>query len=122
MIKDNYIDVCGSIIVVMQQVVDYQKEKGLLLLVMIEVCNLVELYEVMEIGVGKVDWIMFDNFELFILVEVVVVINKCFEIEVFGGVNIYIVCKIVQMGVNFIFVGVLIYFVISFDLSLKVVK
>lgn len=122
MIKDNHIDACGSITAAMQQVADYQKEKGLSLPVTIEVRNLVELYEVMETGAGKVDRIMLDNFELPILAEAVAVINKRFETEASGGVNIHTVRKIAQTGVNFISVGALTHSATSLDLSLKVAK
>ncbi len=122
MIKDNHIDACGSITAAMQQVADYQKEKGLSLPVTIEVRNLVELYEVMETGTGKVDRIMLDNFELPILAEAVAVINKRFETEASGGVNIHTVRKIAQTGVNFISVGALTHSATSLDLSLKVAK
>lgn len=88
--------------------------------VMVEVCNLVELYEVFQ--VGQVICILLDNFEQLLMEEVVYMVNKCFEMEVFGGVNIYNVCEVVLMGVDYVFVGVLMYLVQSLDLSLKVVK
>lgn len=122
MIKDNHIDACGSITAAIEQVASYQSQKELSLPVTIEVRNLVELYEVLEAGAGKVDRIMLDNFELPILAEAVAVINKRFETEASGGVNIHTVRKIAQTGVNFISVGALTHSAISLDLSLKVVK
>ncbi len=65
---------------------------------------------------------MLDNFELPILAEAVAVINKRFETEASGGVNIHTVRKIAQTGVNFISVGALTHSAVSLDLSLKVVK
>ncbi|MEL7247016.1 MAG: carboxylating nicotinate-nucleotide diphosphorylase [Bacteroidota bacterium] len=122
MVKDNHIDACGSITAAIEQVAKYQTEKGLSLPVTIEVRNLVELYEVLEAGAGKVDRIMLDNFELPILAEAVAVINKRFETEASGGVNIHTVRKIARTGVNFISVGALTHSATSLDLSLKVVK
>ena len=120
--KANHIDACGSITAAIEQVAKYQTEKGLSLPVTIEVRNLVELYEVLEAGAGKVDRIMLDNFELPILAEAVAVINKRFETEASGGVNIHTVRKIARTGVNFISVGALTHSATSLDLSLKVVK
>lgn len=120
MLKDNHIDACGGISAAIQQVTAYQKEKQLSLPVTIEVRNLVELYEVL--GIGQVDRIMLDNFELPILAEAVAVVNKRFETEASGGVNIHTVRKIAQTGVNFISVGALTHSAVSLDLSLKVVK
>ncbi len=120
MLKDNHIDACGGITAAIQQVTAYQKEKQLNLPITIEVRNLVELYEVL--GIGQVDRIMLDNFELPILAEAVAVVNKRFETEASGGVNIHTVRKIAQTGVNFISVGALTHSAVSLDLSLKVVK
>ena len=122
MIKDNHIDACGSITAAIEQVAKYQADKGLSLPVTIEVRNLVELYEVLEAGAGKVNRIMLDNFELPILAEAVAVIHKRFETEASGGVNIHTVRKIAQTGVNFISVGALTHSATSLDLSLKVAK
>jgi nicotinate-nucleotide pyrophosphorylase (carboxylating) len=120
MLKDNHIDACGGIREAIEQVTAYQKEKQLSLPITVEVRNLVELYEVME--VGQVDRIMLDNFELPILAEAVAVVNKRYETEASGGVNIHTVRKIAQTGVNFISVGALTHSAVSLDLSLKVVK
>ncbi|WP_367391782.1 carboxylating nicotinate-nucleotide diphosphorylase [Lewinella sp. LCG006] len=120
MLKDNHIDACGGIREAIEQVTTYQKEKGLNLPITVEVRNLVELYEVMD--VGQIDRIMLDNFELPILAEAVAVVNKRYETEASGGVNIHTVRKIAQTGVNFISVGALTHSAVSLDLSLKVVK
>jgi nicotinate-nucleotide pyrophosphorylase (carboxylating) len=120
MLKDNHIDACGSIGAAIKKVAAYQQEHGLELPVTIEVRNLVELYEVLD--AGHVDRIMLDNFELPILAEAVAVVNKRYETEASGGVNIHTVRKIAQTGVNYISVGALTHSALSLDLSLKVVK
>ncbi|MEM1215014.1 MAG: carboxylating nicotinate-nucleotide diphosphorylase [Bacteroidota bacterium] len=120
MIKDNHVDACGSIAGAINAAAAYQEEKGLELPVTVEVRNLIELYEVLE--TGKVDRIMLDNFELPILAEAVAIINKRYESEASGGVNIHTVRKIAQTGVDFISVGALTHSATSLDLSLKVVK
>lgn len=120
MIKDNHIDACGSITKAVKQVhkyfTDHNKELG----ITVEVRNLVELYEVLE--VGGITRIMLDNFELPILREAVAIIDKRFESEASGGVNLQTVRPIAETGVDFISVGALTHSAGQLDLSLKVVK
>ncbi len=118
MIKDNHIKACMGVREAILRVEAYQKDQGLSLGVTIEVKNLVELYQVLE--TGKVDRIMLDNFELPLLEEAVAVVNKRFETEASGGVNIHNVRKIAQTGVDYISVGALTHSAQSLDLSLKI--
>lgn len=120
MVKDNHIDACGGIRQAIEQVNLYQQDRTTKLPITIEVRNLVELYEVLD--VGQIDRIMLDNFEIAILAEAVAVINRRYETEASGGVNINTVRKIAQTGVSFISVGALTHSAGSLDLSLKVVK
>jgi nicotinate-nucleotide pyrophosphorylase (carboxylating) len=120
MIKDNHIDACGGITQAINRVAEYQKENNLNLGVTVEVRNLVELHEVLK--VGKVTRIMLDNFELPLLYEAVATVNKRFETEASGGININTVRKVAKTGVDYISVGALTHSVPAFDLSLKIVK
>jgi len=120
MIKDNHIDACGGVGEAIEKVAAYQNAKGTQLRVTVEVRNLVELYEVME--VGQVDRILFDNFELLLMREAVATVNKQFETEASGGINIHNVREVAQTGVDFISVGALTHSAQSLDLSLKVVQ
>ena len=120
MIKDNHIDACGTITKAVQQVHKYFEEKGIKLGITVEVRNLVELYEVLE--VGGITRIMLDNFELPILREAVAIIGKKFESEASGGVNLNTVRAIAETGVDFISVGALTHSAGQLDLSLKVMK
>lgn len=120
MIKDNHVDACGSITKAIQKVHQYFKETGKELGITVEVRNLVELYEVLE--VGGVTRIMLDNFEIPILREAVAIIDGRFEAEASGGINLNTVRKIAKTGVNFISVGALTHSAGSLDLSLKVMK
>ncbi len=119
MIKDNHIDACGGIKEAIEKVAAYQKAKGLNLGVTIEVRNLVELYQVLE--VGQITRIMLDNFELPILHEAVAIVNKRYETEASGGVNLNTVRAIAKTGVDYISVGALTHSATSLDLSLKIV-
>ncbi len=121
MIKDNHTDACGGIQAAIERVLQYRKTHGLEHLgITVEVRNLVELYEVLEIG--GINRIMLDNFELPLLQEAVAIVNKSFETEASGGVTIHTVRKIAQTGVDFISVGALTHAATSLDLSLKIVK
>lgn len=120
MIKDNHIDACGGIKQAIESVAAYQEKNNLNLNVTIEVRNLVELYEVLD--AGKVTRIMLDNFEIPLLHEAVAIVNKRYETEASGGVNIHTVRKIAKTGVDFVSVGALTHSAISLDLSLKIIK
>ena len=120
MIKDNHIDACGGIREAIEKVAAYQKKNGLQLNVTIEVRNLVELYEVLE--VGQITRIMLDNFELPILQEAVAIIDGRFESEASGGVNLNTVRAVALTGVNYISVGSLTHSANSLDMSLKITK
>ncbi len=120
MIKDNHIDACGGIQQAIQRANDYNKKTNQSLSITVEVRNLVELYEVLEIG--QVTRIMLDNFELPILEEAVRIINGKFETEASGGINIKTVGAVSKTGVEYISVGALTHSYESLDLSLKVIK
>lgn len=120
MIKDNHIDACGGITQAINRVEAYQKENNLNLNVTVEVRNLVELQEVLS--VGKVTRIMLDNFDLPILHEAVQHIDRRFETEASGGINIHTIRNVAMSGVDFISVGALTHSATSLDMSLKIIK
>lgn len=120
MIKDNHIDACGSITKAIEKTNQYLKDNNLDLGITVEVRNLVELYEVL--AVGGVTRIMLDNFEIPILSEAVAIVDKKFETEASGGINLNTVGKVSKTGVDFISVGALTHSAGCLDLSLKVMK
>lgn len=121
MIKDNHTDACGSIQAAIASVKAYQKEKGLEHYgVTVEVRNIDELNQVLE--VGGVTRIMLDNFTTPMMRKAVEIVNKRFEVEVSGGVNLRNVRRYALTGVDYISSGALTHSVKSLDLSLKVIK
>lgn len=118
MIKDNHIKACGSIKKAIEQVAAYQEASDLNLSVTIEVSNLIELYEVLE--VGQVTRIMLDNFELPLLEEAVAIVDHQFETEASGGINIHNVRKVALTGVDYISVGAMTHSAVGLDMSLKI--
>lgn len=118
MIKDNHITACGTVSDAIEKVAAYQAMKGTNLSVTVEVKNLMELFEVLD--TGKVTRIMFDNFELPLLKEGVRLVNKRFETEASGGVNLGSVRKIALTGVDYISIGALTHSAQALDMSLKI--
>ena len=91
MIKDNHVDACGGVKKAIKKVLDYKAKNNLDIGVTVEVRNLVEIHEVLEIG--KIQRIMFDNFEIPILREAVAIVGQTFETEASGGITIQNVRK-----------------------------
>ncbi len=118
MIKDNHIAACGSVKEAVSKVQHYLKANGLDLGITVEVRNLTELHELLEIG--GITRIMLDNFEPTLLTEAVATINKKFETEASGGINLGNVRKYAETGVDFISVGALTHSAGSLDMSLKI--
>lgn len=120
MIKDNHLDAAGGMAHAISRVHRYLKEKELDLQITVEVRNLVELYQVLEIG--GVHRIMLDNFEVLLVKEAVEIIGGRFETEASGGINLHTVRAYAKAGVDFVSVGELTHSIRSLDLSLKIKK
>lgn len=120
MIKDNHIDACGGVKKAIQRVHEYQEKKGMSLGVTVEVRNLIELYDALE--AGGMTRLLLDNFDIPLLYEAVAIVNKRYETEASGGVNIHNVREIGKTGVDYISVGALTHSATSLDLSLKIQK
>ncbi len=119
MIKDNHIKACGGVAKAIKQVNDYQTKNNLNLGVTVEVRNLVELHQALD--TGGFTRIMLDNFEIPLMHEAVQTVNKRFETEASGGINIHNVRRVAQTGVDYISVGALTHSAQSLDLSLKII-
>ena len=119
MIKDNHIDACGGIRQAIERANAYQEARDLQLNITVEVRNLVELHEVLN--TGNVTRIMLDNFEVPLLYEAVATVNKQFETEASGGVNLHTIRAIAQTGVDYISVGALTHSAVAQDMSLKII-
>lgn len=120
MIKDNHVEACGSIQKAIERVHAYQQKNNLNLGITVEVRNLVELHD--TLAVGGITRIMLDNFELPLMKEAVEIINKRFEVEASGGVDLHTVRPIALTGVDYISSGALTHHATSLDISLKIVN
>ncbi len=116
-LKDNHIDYCGGIVKAIEKASEYAQIIRPGLKIEIETRNLDEVKQVLS--VGKVDRIMLDNFSPDQLGEAIKIINKSFETEASGGINIDNLVAYAQTGVDYISVGALIHQARSLDLSMK---
>jgi nicotinate-nucleotide pyrophosphorylase (carboxylating) len=119
MIKDNHIDFAGGIEKAINSTHDYLKRNNNQLKIEIEARNMDDVKKIL--AHGGVDRIMLDNFDINDLKEAVKLINKKYETEASGGINIDTVRKVAETGVDFISVGALTHHINSLDLSLKAV-
>jgi len=119
MIKDNHHDYCGGIVNAIHQTRQYLSQTGLMLKVEIEVRNLKELELVLE--TGQIDRIMFDNFDVPATYRAVELVNRQYETETSGGINLNTVREYAETGVDFISVGALTHSYTSMDISLKAI-
>jgi nicotinate-nucleotide pyrophosphorylase (carboxylating) len=126
MLKDNHIDYAGGLEPAIQKAWDYVQthpnpETGKPLLIEVETRSLEDVTTVCEIGKGKVHRIMLDNFTPEKVAEALVIINRQFETEASGGINLETIQSYAATGVDYVSVGGLIHQAQSLDLSLKAV-
>ena len=120
MIKDNHIDLAGSIEDAINRVQDYFKTTGTRLPVEIEVRSLQDVERVLQRG--DVDRIMFDNFSLDETAKGVKLVRGGIETESSGGITLENIRAYGLCGVDYISVGALTHQINSLDLSLKAIK
>jgi nicotinate-nucleotide pyrophosphorylase (carboxylating) len=117
MLKDNHVDFCGNITNAILQANKYLEANKINIPIEIETRNLQEVKEVLSIG--KIQRIMFDNFSIENMREAVKLVDKQFETEASGGINLQTARSYAETGVDFISVGALTHQLKSLDLSLK---
>ena len=117
LIKDNHIEVAGSITKAVETCVKYNKKHRTKLKIEVETKNLKEVEEAIK---TKADIIMLDNFEIDEMKKAVKIINGKCKIEASGGVNLDTVRAIAETGVDYISVGALTHSVKALDISLEI--
>ena len=117
LIKDNHIEVAGSITKAVETCVKYNKKHRTKFKIEVETKNLKEVEEAIK---TKADIIMLDNFEIDEMKKAVKIINGTNKIEASGGVNLETVKSIAETGVDFISVGALTHSVKALDISLEI--
>ena len=121
MLKDNHIDFCGGIERAIQLAYEYVLDNRPTLQIEIETRTLEDVKKVVENGNGKVHRIMLDNFEPAKIIEALKIIERRFETEASGGINLDNLLEYADTGVDYVSIGALIHQAQSLDLSLKAV-
>jgi nicotinate-nucleotide pyrophosphorylase (carboxylating) len=116
LIKDNHIEVAGSISKAIALCKIYRNEKKLEYKIEVETTNLSQVEEALNSGV---DIIMLDNFNLDEMKKAVDMINDKCLVESSGNVNLDNVKQIAETGVDFISVGAITHSVKALDISLE---
>lgn len=119
MLKDNHIDFAGGIEKAINKAWDYVQTQKPGLKIEVETRSLEDVKKVIEMGEGKVFRVMLDNFSPLQITEAVQLIDKKFETEASGGINLENIVEYAKTGVDYISVGALIHQAKSLDLSLK---
>ncbi len=117
LIKDNHIEVAGSITNAVNDCVQYQKKNKTKYKIEVETKNLKEVEEALK---TDADIIMLDNFEIDEMKKAVQLVNGKFKTEASGGVNLDTVKLIAETGVDYISVGALTHSVKALDISLEI--
>jgi len=117
LIKDNHIDFAGGIEKAIIAAQTYLKNHKKNLKIEVEARSLVDVDKILEIG--GIHRIMLDNFTPELSKEAVKIIDKKYEIESSGNINLENIRLYAETGVDFISVGALTHQIKSMDLSLK---
>jgi nicotinate-nucleotide pyrophosphorylase (carboxylating) len=117
LIKDNHIEIAGSITNAVNDCRKFQRKKNSNLKIEVETKNLEEVKEALNCNV---DIIMLDNFNTEMMKKAVTLINGKCLVEASGNINIENVKEVAETGVDFISVGALTHSVKALDISLEV--
>ena len=121
MLKDNHIDYAGGLEAAINSAYAYTQTQKPGLKTEVETRSIEDVKIVCAIGKGKVFRIMLDNFTPKQIEEALTIINKDFETEASGGINLDNIISYAATGVDYVSVGGLIHQAKSIDLSLKAV-
>ena len=117
MLKDNHIDYCGGIEKAIEKANEYIIKNNLTLQIEVETRNINDVQKVL--AVGGVHRIMLDNYTVPHTAQAVALINKQYQTEASGGINLNTVVDYAKTGVDFVSCGAIIHHAVSMDLSLK---
>ncbi len=117
LIKDNHIEIAGSITKAIEACRQFQQNKNSDFKVEVETKNIKEVKEALKCNV---DIIMLDNFKTDHMKIAVELINGKCLVEASGNINIDNVIEVAETGVDFISVGALTHSVKALDISLEV--
>lgn len=117
LIKDNHIEVAGSITDAVDACKRWREKKNPSLKIEVETKNLDEVREAL---LCNVDVIMLDNFEIDKMKKAVELIGGKCKVEASGMININTIKDVADTGVDFISAGALTHSVKALDISLNI--
>ncbi len=119
LIKDNHIDLVGSVSHAIARVVAYKKAHRLAAPIVVEVRNLREITEALE-WASEIDRLLLDNFEPKQVRIAVDYIKGRLPVEVSGGITLQNVRLYAEAGANYLSAGALTHSAPALDISLKI--
>jgi nicotinate-nucleotide pyrophosphorylase (carboxylating) len=117
LIKDNHIEIAGSITSAVMLCSDYRKKLKYDFKIEVETKNLAEVKEALNC---KIDVIMLDNFETGLMKQAVELINGKCMVEASGNINLQNIREVAETGIDYISVGALTHSVKALDISLEI--
>ncbi|KFD40188.1 carboxylating nicotinate-nucleotide diphosphorylase [Schleiferia thermophila] len=120
MLKDNHIDIAGSITKAVQATRAYLMKNNLDLKIEVECRNFAEVEEAIQLQ--SVDRIMFDNFTPEMIVKALEIVKGSAETEASGGITEDNLKAYAETGVDYISIGALTHSVKAIDISFKAKK
>lgn len=118
MLKDNHIDICGSISSAIAQANAFREQKQQHIPIIVEARNLQEVEEILK--TKGADRILLDNMSPRQVAEAVEVIGEQCKTEASGGIDEELIVQYAEAGVDFISVGALTHSHGSLDMSMKI--
>ena len=115
LIKDNHIAVAGGIRAVLTRA---KRAAGHLVKIEIEVDSLVQLEEVLKVGLADV--VLIDNFDLASMRQAVALVAGRLVIEASGGITLDTAAAIAETGVDYLSSGALTHSVQNLDIGLDI--
>jgi len=119
LIKDNHIDFAGGIEKAIDAVNNYLKKHDKILKIEIEARNMSDVERIMKHS--KIHRIMFDNFDVETTRKAVELVNRRYETESSGNINLNNIRNYALCGVDYISAGALTHHIKGLDMSLKAV-
>jgi len=119
LIKDNHVDLIGSVAKAIARVVAYKKAHQLVAPIVVEVRNLREIAEALE-WASEIDRLLLDNFEPKQVRMAVDYIRGRLPVEVSGGITLENARSYAEAGANYLSAGALTHSAPALDISLKI--
>ncbi len=119
LIKDNHIDLVGSVSQAIAHIVAYKQAQHLAAPIVVEVRNLREIAEALK-WQAEIDRLLLDNFSVEQVRRAVAYIGGRLPVEVSGGITLDNARAYAEAGANYLSAGALTHSARALDISLKI--